>query len=324
MVPVLQQGVRCRRAPFDRPVDPDGHVGGRARAVAEGGARLRVGIRQGDLAGDGARPAARLGRAGAAARALGGACARPHGVRQRRRGRAAVAARDDVHVLRGAGRRRPAGAPRVAGRRGRVLARQHGAEPGGAGVHGLRARAGTGARCASCSASRWCYGIGYLLNRIARPEDRSIDDAQLAALAAEQAAAGNPFVRWMKLLARMAVRLVPEYIVLVLLLGAARAWLFPHIGPDIGNHLGWIVAFAVAGMLFVIPTAGEVPIIQAMLSLGMGVGPAAALLMTLPPISVPSLAMLARSFKPYMLAIVATLVVVFGIVSGLLAIAFGF
>lgn len=77
-------------------------------------------------------------------------------------------------------------------------------------------------------------------------------------------------------------------------------------------------------MLFVIPTAGEVPIIQAMLSLGMGVGPAAALLMTLPPISVPSLAMLARSFKPTMLAIVATLVVVFGIASGLLAIAFGF
>jgi len=122
----------------------------------------------------------------------------------------------------------------------------------------------------------------------------------------------------------MAVRLVPEYIVLVLLLGAARAWLFPHIGPDIGNHLGWIIAFAVAGTLFVIPTAGEVPIIQAMLSLGMGVGPAAALLMTLPPISVPSLAMLARSFKPYMLAIVTALVVVFGIASGLLAIAFGF
>ena len=79
-----------------------------------------------------------------------------------------------------------------------------------------------------------------------------------------------------------------------------------------------------AGTLFVIPTAGEVPIIQAMLSLGMGVGPAAALLMTLPPISVPSLAMLARSFKPYMLAIVTGLVIVFGIASGLLAIAFGF
>lgn len=167
------------------------------------------------------------------------------------------------------------------------------------------------------------FGIGYLLNRIARPEDRSVDDSRLAALAVEQAA-GNPFGRWMKILARMTVRLVPEYVVLVLLLGAARAWLFPHIGADIGNQLGWIVAFAVAGTLFVIPTAGEVPIIQAMLSLGIGVGPAAALLMTLPPISVPSLAMLARSFKPTTLTIVTALVVVFGVASGLLAIALGF
>ena len=77
--------------------------------------------------------------------------------------------------------------------------------------------------------------------------------------------------------------------------------------------------FAVAGTLFVIPTAGEVPIIQAMLSLGMAAGPAGALLMTLPPISVPSLAMLARSFPPRVLAFVAVAVVVFGIVSGLIA-----
>ena len=61
--------------------------------------------------------------------------------------------------------------------------------------------------------------------------------------------------------------------------------------------------FAVAGTLFVIPTAGEVPIIQAMLSLGMAAGPAGALLMTLPPISVPSMAMLGRSFPPRILAI---------------------
>jgi hypothetical protein len=120
------------------------------------------------------------------------------------------------------------------------------------------------------------------------------------------------------------VRLIPEYIVLILLLGAARAWLFPHIGPDIGNHIGWIVALAVAGTLFVIPTAGEVPIIQAMLSFGMGVGPAGALLMTLPPISVPSLAMLARSFPPRVLAVVAAVVVAFGVLGGLLAIGLGF
>jgi uncharacterized protein len=110
----------------------------------------------------------------------------------------------------------------------------------------------------------------------------------------------------------------------VLLLGAARAWLFPHIGPEVTSSLGWIVAFAVAGMLFVIPTAGEVPIIQAMLALGMGVGPAGALLMTLPPVSVPSFAMLAGSFRPRVLALVGAVVVLFGIVAGLATVALGF
>ena len=88
---------------------------------------------------------------------------------------------------------------------------------------------------------------------------------------------------------------------LVLLLGATRAWLFPHVGPEIGNSIGWILAFALAGTLFVIPTAGEVPIVQAMLALGVGAGPAGALLMTLAPISLPSLAMVAPSFRPRVL-----------------------
>ncbi len=110
--------------------------------------------------------------------------------------------------------------------------------------------------------------------------------------------------------------LIPEYIVLVLLLGAARAWLFPHVGPEVGNGIGWILAFAIAGTLFVIPTAGEVPIIQAMLSLGVGVGPAGALLMVLPPISVPSLAMVGRAFSPRLLAAVTVGIVAIGVVGG--------
>ncbi|HXZ08040.1 MAG TPA: permease [Paraburkholderia sp.] len=167
------------------------------------------------------------------------------------------------------------------------------------------------------------FGLGYLVNRLVTPQEAGAAEAQLAQLVAQQQT-GNAFARWLRILGGMAVRLIPEYIVLILLLGAARAWLFPHVGPEIGNHIGWIVALAVAGMLFVIPTAGEVPIIQAMLSFGMGVGPAGALLMTLPPISVPSLAMLARSFPPHVLAIVAASVVGFGVVGGLLAVALGF
>jgi len=61
-----------------------------------------------------------------------------------------------------------------------------------------------------------------------------------------------------------------------------------------------------------------------MLALGMGVGPAGALLMTLPPVSIPSLAMLVRSFKPHLLIIVTTTVIAFGILGGVLAIVLGF
>jgi uncharacterized membrane protein YraQ (UPF0718 family) len=167
------------------------------------------------------------------------------------------------------------------------------------------------------------FGLGYLVNRMATPKEAEAARAQLAHLAANVPTSA-PFARWIGILWRMAARLVPEYIVLVLLLGAARAWLFPHVGPEIGNHLGWIAALAITGTLFVIPTAGEVPIVQAMLSLGMGVGPAGALLMTLPPISLPSLAMLARSFRPRMLLVVTVSVVAFGMVGGLTAVGLGF
>jgi uncharacterized membrane protein YraQ (UPF0718 family) len=166
------------------------------------------------------------------------------------------------------------------------------------------------------------FGLGYLANRLTSPREAAQADATVAELAAARQEA--PLRRWLLILGRMTLRLVPEYIVLVLLLGAGRAWLFPALGPDIGNHLPWIVAFAVAGALFVIPTAGEVPIIQAMLSLGIGAGPAGALLMTLPPISLPSMAMLSRSLPPRILAAVAGGVVVFGLAGGALAIALGF
>ncbi|QSN63786.1 permease [Caballeronia sp. M1242] len=165
------------------------------------------------------------------------------------------------------------------------------------------------------------FGLGYAVNRMVTPAQATASREALAKLI-EEDEPGTAFSRWIKILGRMTLRLVPEYIVLVLLLAAARAWLFPHIGPDIGNGALWIVAFAVAGTLFVIPTAGEVPIIQAMLSLGMAAGPAGALLMTLPPVSVPSMAMLARSFPPRVLAFVAGAVVGFGVVAGTIAAAF--
>jgi len=169
------------------------------------------------------------------------------------------------------------------------------------------------------------FGLGYLLNRTVTSQEANSAQFELNQMASTDANSLTvTFQRWMTILGKMVLRLIPEYIILVLILGAIRAFLFPHIGPEISNHLGWIVFFAVAGTLFVIPTAGEVPIIQAMLALGIGVGPAGALLMTLPPVSVPSIAMLYRSFKPRLLLIVAGTVIAFGVVSGLLTVALNF
>jgi uncharacterized protein len=161
------------------------------------------------------------------------------------------------------------------------------------------------------------FGLGHLANRMTAP-GRPLSEALLTT-EPEPRSAMEVVRRWAQIFARMTLRLIPEYVVIVLLLGAVRAWMFPHIGPDIGNQWFWIAALSVAGMLFVIPTAGEVPIVQAMLALGIGGGPAAALLMTLPPVSLPSLTMLGHSFPRRLLVAIAVAVVGFGILGGAIA-----
>jgi uncharacterized membrane protein YraQ (UPF0718 family) len=169
-------------------------------------------------------------------------------------------------------------------------------------------------------------GLGWTLNRMSRADCAPDEDVPAADLETDPAyfQPARVLRRWARAFAGMALRLLPEYLILVLLLGAARAWLFPVLDFSIDNGLLWIVGAALVGTLFVIPTAGEVPIVQALLALGVGVGPAAALLVTLPPVSLPSLAMVSRSFRRSELAVLALGVVVLGVIGGGLAIALGF
>jgi uncharacterized membrane protein YraQ (UPF0718 family) len=106
-------------------------------------------------------------------------------------------------------------------------------------------------------------------------------------------------------------------VVAVLVLGAARVWLFPHVDGAMGNSLLWLVPLAIVGTLFVIPTAAEIPIVQTLMALGLGTAPAVALLMTLPSVSLPSLLMLRKSFDARVLVWVGVLTMLVGIVSGL-------
>ncbi len=129
--------------------------------------------------------------------------------------------------------------------------------------------------------------------------------------------------RWLRSLSRLVVQLVPEYVVVVGMLGFARAFLFPVAGPDVGNDLLVMAGLAVAGTLFVIPTAGEIPIIQTMLGYGIGSGPAGVLLLTLGPLSLPSLLMVARVFPRAVVLTLAVGTVAVGLLAGLAAMALG-
>jgi uncharacterized membrane protein YraQ (UPF0718 family) len=84
-----------------------------------------------------------------------------------------------------------------------------------------------------------------------------------------------------------------------------------------------LVGVAVAGTLFVIPTAGEVPIVQAMLAAGAGAAPAGVLLLTLAPLSLPSLLMVGRVLPARVLAAAAVLTMIGGVAAGVAAHLFG-
>ena len=130
---------------------------------------------------------------------------------------------------------------------------------------------------------------------------------------------GHFFARWGKALWVLFWSTIPVYILAVLVLGAARVWLFPHADGAIDNSLMWVIAMAIAGCLFVIPTAAEIPIVQTMMLAGMGAAPAMALLMTLPAVSLPSLIMLRKSFPAKALWLTGGLVALGGVITGTLA-----
>jgi len=167
------------------------------------------------------------------------------------------------------------------------------------------------------------FGVSTLVSHFFVPPDTL--DVDFAGLTPDEPeSTGSLAIRWFQTLGKLIVGLIPEYLVIVLLLGAARAWLFPAASLVAGNSLLTIAGLAIAGTLFVIPTAGEIPIVQTMLHYGLGVGPAGALLMTLAPISAPSIAMVWKVFPKRVLGATALSVAVVGVVSGVVVLALGF
>lgn len=158
------------------------------------------------------------------------------------------------------------------------------------------------------------FGVSYVANRFAGNAEipKAVEDSVADTTEPE----GPLALRWLKSACSMLLTVVPAYLITVLLLGAARAWMFPALGEGVTNGILAVIIFAIAGTLFVIPTAAEIPIIGTFLSFGFGTGVAGALLVTLPTISLPSLLMVSRSFPRRVVWFVFLSVIALGIISG--------
>lgn len=159
-----------------------------------------------------------------------------------------------------------------------------------------------------------------LANRMT-PEDAPDPQSlapQLAPIEREDRTLRTLGVAWLRELWNEAVAVLPGYALIVFILGGVRAWLFP---PDFTIHaagLGGMALVSLVGTLFVIPTAGEVPIVQTLLAHGMSEGAAVSLIVTLPAISLPSLYIVRNAFPRNVLAMTFAVVFAGGLAAGAL------
>lgn len=152
---------------------------------------------------------------------------------------------------------------------------------------------------------------------VARLADRTVEAgaADAVVAATPDLPTGSAAQRFVTTLVRTAVVVVPEYLLVVLLVGTFSGWLFP-LGES-AQSWGVLatVAAVVLGTLLVIPTAGEIPLAQGLALAGTGAAVIGALLVVLPAISLPSMVMVQRALSWRVTALTAAVVAVGGVVA---------
>jgi uncharacterized membrane protein YraQ (UPF0718 family) len=124
--------------------------------------------------------------------------------------------------------------------------------------------------------------------------------------------------RFVAALGRLSLTLLPEYVVVVFLVGLFRGWLFPFGGDAAHWGVLAVVAAAILGAVVVLPTGGEIPIVQGLAVAGVAAGVQGALLIALPAISVVSMAMVVRDLSLRVTLATAGAVVVVSVGAGVL------
>lgn len=154
------------------------------------------------------------------------------------------------------------------------------------------------------------FGVAVSVGRITG--ERGAGQPLSETIAASEVDSASATIRFARALLRLCLVLLPEYAIMVLVVGALRGWLLTLTQPS-HDGLLIVVLAAIVGTLIVIPTAGEIPILQGLALLGVSSGTLGALLITLPAISVPGVAMVARSFGGRAIAIATVVVIAAGL-----------
>ncbi|WP_166660184.1 permease [Actinomycetospora succinea] len=177
----------------------------------------------------------------------------------------------------------------------------------------LRALAGVAVVVVAVALGRWWADRTPVVDVV--PDEEPVDERPLV-------------VRFLAALGGLAIRLLPEYLLLVVALGAFRGVLFPVgaswlSGTGVALAVVAVVLLAVAGTLLPIPTGAEVAVVAALLAVGVPGPLAAALLITLPALSLPSLLMVRGVFPRRLLVAVTGVVVGVGVLTSVGALAVG-
>lgn len=170
------------------------------------------------------------------------------------------------------------------------------------------------------AATRLLVGVGLVLGAAllaarlvpGRRVDAVTATAPVSTASEEPAPSATRFVRS---LVRFTVTLVPEYLVLVMLVGAA-AHVFSFDAAWVTGGGIALVAVAVVVVLLVIPTGGEIPVLLTLAAVGASPWVLGLVLVALPAVSLPSLLMVGRPLTWRVTAATAGAVAGAGLVAG--------
>ncbi|WP_338539212.1 permease [Janibacter terrae] len=169
------------------------------------------------------------------------------------------------------------------------------------------------------AATRLVVGVGLVLGAAALAarlaQGRRVDPT-VADIAPETVDEDGPSLgRFVRSLVRFTLTLVPEYLVVVALVGAA-AHVFSFEAAWVTGGGFALVAVAAVVVLLVIPTGGEIPVLLALAAVGASPWVLGLVLIALPAVSLPSLVMVGRALTWRVTAVTAGVVTAAGLAAG--------